>query len=246
VLHVQGGRMTLPCARGPVVSRWRDELAATGVVVVGVDLGDASGWRRPRRHPADLADCAEALAWTHARRTTLGVSTLVVAGHSGGANLALATALRAKRAGRLGIIDGVYAIAPCISGAYGWADGQKFAQLPSLLENDGYVVNSALCAVVASLDDPDGSDACDPLRWPYWATSEDLAGLPPHVVCVNELDVFRDEGIAYYRSLARAGVRASCRTVMGVCHGAEVMFRKAMPDLYLSTVHDLRRFATGL
>ena len=155
-------------------------------------------------------------------------------------------ALQAKRAGRLGIIDGVYAIAPCISGAYAWPDAQKLAYLPSLLENDGYVVNTSLCAVIASLDDPDGSCGRDPLRWPYWAAPDDLAGLPPHVICVNELDIFRDEGIAYYRSLARAGVRATCRNVMGVCHGAEIMFRKAMPDLYLSTVHDVHRFAAGL
>jgi acetyl esterase/lipase len=246
VLHLHGGGMTLPSARGPVVARWRDEAAATGMVVIGVDLGDPAGRRGPQRHLADLGDCAEALTWAHVRRSTLGLSHLVVAGQSAGANLALATTLAAKRTGRLGMIDGVYAIAPCISGAYGWSDAQKFAHLPSLLENDGYVVNTALCAVIASLDDPAVAHDHDPLRWPYWAAPDDLAGLPPHVICVNELDIFRDEGIAYYRSLGRAGVRATCRNNMGVCHGAELMFRTAMPDLYLSTVHEVHRFAAGL
>jgi acetyl esterase/lipase len=246
LVHLHGGGMSLPSARGTIARRWRDEAAATGMVVIGVELRDPAGGHGPQRHLAALSDCAEVLAWAHARRATLGLSSLIVAGQSGGANLALATTLRAKRAGRVGLIDGVYALAPCISGAYGWSDAHKFAHLPSLLENDGYVVNSALCAVIASLDDPDGSHERDPLRWPYWATPDDLAGLPPHVISVNELDIFRDEGIAYYRNLARAGVRAACRNVMGVCHGADVMFRKAMPDLYLSTVHDVHRFAAGL
>ena len=246
VLHLHGGGMALPGARGELETRWRDELAATGMVVIGVERPDATGAHGRQRHLADLSDSFDALEWSHARRITLGLSTLIIAGHSGGANLALATTLRAKYAGRVGMIDGVYAIAPCISGAYGWSDAQKFTHLPSLLENDGYVVNSARCAIVASLDDPDGLHPHDPLRWPYWATPADLAGLPPHVVCVNELDIFRDEGIAFYRNLARAGVRATCRNVMGACHGAEIMFRRAMPDLYLSTVHDVHRFAAGL
>ena len=35
------------------------------------------------------------------------------------------------------------------------------------------------------------------------ASADDLAGLPPHVISVNQLDPLRDEGLAYYRKLAR-------------------------------------------
>ena len=111
------------------------------MVVIGVELRDPAGGHGPQRHLADLSDCAEVLAWAHARRATLGLSSLIVAGQSGGANLALATTLRAKRAGRLGVIDGVYALAVHL-GRLRLVGAHKFAHLPSLLENDGYVVNS--------------------------------------------------------------------------------------------------------
>ena len=38
------------------------------------------------------------------------------------------------------------------------------------------------------------------------ATVDDLAGLPPHVISVNQLDPLRDEGLVYFRKLLDAGV----------------------------------------
>ena len=42
----------------------------------------------------------------------------------------------------------------------------------------------------------------DPLAWPGFATKEDVTGLPPTVISVNECDPLRDEGIAFYRLVA--------------------------------------------
>ena len=58
----------------------------------------------------------------------------MVSGESGGGNLTLATALKAKREGRLDRIDGVYAQCPYISGLY----ATQPPELPSLTENDEY------------------------------------------------------------------------------------------------------------
>ena len=55
------------------------------------------------------------------------------------------------------------------------------------------------------------------------ATVDELAGLPPHLISVNELDPLRDEGVAYYHKLNRAGVTATLRTVPGACHAADIM-----------------------
>ena len=44
-------------------------------------------------------------------------------------------------------------------------------------------------------------DARDPMAWPGFATREDVTGLPPTVVSVNECDPLRDEGVAFYRLL---------------------------------------------
>ncbi|PWA08784.1 alpha/beta hydrolase [Pueribacillus theae] len=243
ILHFHGGGMAMLSTSGPMYSRWRDELAATGMVVIGVEFRNAAGVLGPHPFPAGLNDCTTALEWTHANRESLGLSKLILAGESGGANLALATTIKAKREGRLDAIDGVYALVPYISGAYDWNYEDMAAEFPSLLENDGYFVNNLMNKVAASVYDPDGLNANNPLCWPYWATYHDLTGLPPHVITVNELDLYRDEGLGYYRKLAQAGVNVTGRNIIGVCHAAELMFRKAMPDMYLSTIYDVNAFA---
>ena len=94
--------------------------------------------------------------------------------------------------------------------------------------------------VLAGVYDPEGKNEKNPLCWPYWATGEDLQGLPPHVISVNELDPLRDEGLTYYQMLMAAGVPVYSRTVNGTCHAADVLFPKAVPDVYAATVRDIK------
>ena len=242
VLHLHGGGGVMMAAADPNYVRWRDELAALGLVVVGVEFRNGAGRLGPHPFPAGLDDCADALAWVEGRRGELGIRTLVVSGDSGGANLALATALRAKRDGTLDRIDGVYAMCPYISGAY--ADPP--ADLPSLVDNDGILVSVALMGAMAKAYTPDAGDARNPLAWPYHATADDLAGLPPHVISVNELDPLRDEGLAHYRHLLAAGVAARARTVNGTFHAAETGHFAAIPDVARSTLADVAAFAGSL
>ncbi len=134
---------------------------------------------------------------------------------------------------------------PYISGLYGRSAAEREAELPSLVENDGYFISCDLCAVFVEVYDPGAAHATDPLCWPYHATTDDLAGLPPHVISVCEIDPLRDEGLAYHRKLAEAGVEVTARTVAGACHAGDIMFRAAAPDMYLATVEDVHRFAAA-
>lgn len=84
------------------------------------------------------------------------------------------------------------------------------------------------------------------MAWPYHATTDDLEGLPPHVISVNQLDPLRDEGLAYFRKLLDAGVSAVSRTVYGTCHAGDCIFRDALPDVYLATIRDIKGFADSL
>jgi acetyl esterase/lipase len=111
------------------------------------------------------------------------------------------------------------------------------------VENDGYYLDCQMLDLLAAAYDPAGDHARDPLAWPYFAAEADLAGLPPHVISVNELDPLRDEGIAYYRKLARAGVPVAGRVNLGITHTAEFVFRRALPEVYTATVRDIKRFA---
>jgi acetyl esterase/lipase len=242
ILHLHGGGMVLLEAAGTSYVRWRDELAATGLVVVGVEFRNGGGKHGPYPFPAGLNDCSSALQWMADHRDRLGISKIVVSGESGGGNLSLATTLKAKRDGKIDLIAGVYAQCPYISNAY----ASKRPELRSLWENDGYFIDCGMSGALAKLYDPDGDHATDPLAWPYHATPDDLAGLPPHAISVNQLDPLRDEGLAYFRKLLDAGVSAVSRTVNGTCHAGDCIFATAMPDVYAATIRDIKGFADSV
>ena len=242
IVHIHGGGMVILEAAGAAYQRWRDELAATGMVVVGVEYRNGAGQLGVHPFPSGLDDCAAALRWVSDHRDELGVDKVVVSGESGGGNLTLAVTLRAKREGWIEEIAGVYAQCPYISNV--WAT--KPAALASLHENDGYFLACDVMAVMAEVYDPGGAHADDPTCWPYQATAAELEGLPPHVISVNELDPLRDEGLAYYRRLVDAGVSAVSRTVNGTCHAGDAIFRVAMPDVYAATIRDIAGFVAAL
>ena len=242
VLHIHGGGMVIGAAADAQYVRWRDELAATGMVVIGVEFRNGAGKLGSHPFPAGLNDCTSALQWVTDNKARLGISKLVVSGESGGGNLTLATTLKAKREGRINQIDGVYAQCPYIYGMY----AQKPRELMSLQENDDYFIGCTLMTLLVRIYDPTGANATNPLAWPYHATTADLAGLPPHVISVNQLDPLRDEGLVYFRKLLDAGVSAVSRTVNGTCHAGDCIFRGAMPDTYRATVRDIKGFADSL
>jgi len=245
-VYVHGGGMTILSTDNKVHRQWRTDLAATGMVAIGLDFRNAWTQAALNPFPAGLDDCATAVAWISENRARLGISKVVLQGESGGANLVLATALKALREGGIDAIDGVYATVPYISGGYGWPQERKLAELPSLYENEGYFLNTAMMDLLVAVYDPTGDNAENPLCWPYFATVEDLRGLPPHVIAVNELDPLRDEGVAYYRTLLAAGVRVTGRVNLGITHGADMIFRQAIPDVYRSAIADIARFAGTL
>jgi len=237
LLHLHGGGMAILGAHTAAI--WRGHLAAQGCVVVGVEFRNSAGALGPHPFPASLNDCASALGWMHTRRDDLGVSSIVVTGESGGGNLSLATALKAKRDGYLDRIAGVYAQVPFIYGGYDNPD----PALPSLIENEGYFIDGSVMTLMASLYDPTGEHTTDPLAWPYYATTADLEGLPPHVVTTDELDPLRDEGLAYLRALQRAGVDATGLTYNGIGHGGELIAAAGIPELFSRAYRDVAGFA---
>jgi acetyl esterase/lipase len=239
VVHLHGGGMVLLTAADPGYVHWRSRLAATGVIVVGVEYRNGGGVLGAHPYPAGLDDCADAVRWAVGE---LGGAGVVVSGESGGGNLTLAVSHRARREGWLSDIAGVYAQCPYIYG--GWASPPD--ELISLRENDRYFVSCELFAALAEVYDPGGAHFGDVECWPSRAGVEQLRGMPPHAISVNELDPLRDEGIAYYRQLARAGVPVVGRVVTGTCHGGDVLFPVQLPDVYAASVRDLSGFAKSV
>ena len=242
VYYIHGGGMQwLSCFNG-MYRAWGRIMAAQGVAVVMPDFRNAirpSSTGEVAPFPAGLNDCVSGLRWTHAQAEALRIdpSRIVVAGESGGGNLALATGLKLKRDGDLGLIKGLYALCPYIAGQWPLAD------CPSSVENNAILLelHNNRAAMAYGIE---AFRARDPLAWPAFATDEDVQGLPPTVISVDECDPLRDEGIAFYRLLLRNGVKARCSQIMGAIHGTEV-FAICCPDISREVARSLADFAAA-
>src|SRR5262245_23470382 len=65
---------------------------------------------------------------------------------------------------------------------------------------------------------PNKADRKKTMASPLAATTEQLKGLPPALVIVDENDVLRDEGEEYARKLIQAGVETTAVRVLATCH----------------------------
>jgi len=239
VYYIHGGGMqTMSCFNG-MYSAWGRIIAARGVAVVMVDFRNAlrpSSAEEVAPFPAGLNDCVSGLRWLHTRAEALNIDArrIVVAGESGGGNLAIATVMKLKRDGDLGLVKGLYALCPYIAGRW------PLPEHPSSTENNGILLDlhSNRGAMAYGIEQLEAKNS---LAWPGFATARDVEGFPPTVISVNECDPLRDEGIAFYRLLLRSGVSARCRQIMGTIHGTEV-FSICCPDISRDAANDIARF----
>jgi acetyl esterase/lipase len=240
VYYIHGGGMTFLSCYDGMYRGWGKIIAANSVAVVMVDFRNAvaaSSVPEVAPFPAGLNDCVSGLKWVVSNASDLKIdpTRVVVAGESGGGNLTLATGLKLKKDGDLGLVKGLYALCPYIAGQWP-APG-----CPSSVENNGILLDlhnnrGAVGYGIEAFNDR------NPLAWPSFATLDDVGGFPPTVISVNECDPLRDEGINFYRLLLQAGVPARCRQVMGTMHGTEI-FTIACPEVSRDTARDIAAFA---
>jgi acetyl esterase len=162
------------------------------------------------RYPTAVDDSWAALQWAAANRSSLAPSgvPLVVAGDSAGGNIAAILAQRAKAAGGPAI-DLQVLVYPVTDAD---VDNESYTDPANqlMLSRDSMIWFWDHYA-------PDPADRVQPDASPIKA--EDLSGLPPAVVLTAEHDVLRDEGEAYARRLAWAGVPVRHRRFDGQMHG---------------------------
>ena len=242
IVYLHGGGMQYFSAFDGMYNAWGRIIAAQGVAVAMVDFRNAirpSSAPEVAPFPAGLNDCVSGVRWvaSHADRLNIDPKRIVVAGESGGGNLTLATGLKLKRDGDIAVIKGLYALCPYIAGRW------PLPQNPSSTENNGILLelHSNRGAMAYGIE---AFKAKNPLAWPGLAGDDDVKGLPPTVIHVNECDPLRDEGINFYRLLLKNGVRARCRQAMGTTHGVE-LFAVACPDISYDTARDIAAFAKG-
>ncbi|AWW36063.1 alpha/beta hydrolase [Streptomyces cadmiisoli] len=164
------------------------------------------------RYPVAVEQAYATARWItrHGAGEGLDAGRTAVAGDSSGGNLAAAVAIMAKRRGDVGFVhQSLYY--PATDAAQDTASYREFARGPFLTAKamewfwDCYI--------------PDrGPRRHEITASPLRAALDDLAGLPPAFVIVDENDVLRDEGEAYARRLAEAGVPTTSVRYNGILH----------------------------
>lgn len=178
-----------------------------GVAVLSID------YRLAPEHPFPAAydDCLAATVWAVAHIDQLGgdADRLAVAGDSAGGNLAAAVALSARDAG-------ITLKAQLL--LYPATDFREDETHPSRLENaEGFFLTAEDMAWFGNAYTPDPALRLHPRASVLLAP--DLAGVAPAVVCTAEFDPLRDEGNAYAKALAAAGVEVRYTEFAGLIHG---------------------------
>jgi acetyl esterase len=178
-----------------------------GIVVVSVD------YRLAPEHPfpAGYDDCLAATRWVADHVAELGgdPAKIVVGGDSAGGNLAAAIALTTRETG------------PTLAAQFLIYPGVDFVEdgdYPSRIDNaEGYYLTAEEMLWFRGHYLPADIDVTDPRASPICAA--DLAGAPPAIIGTAEFDPLRDEGEAYGKALADAGVEVRLARYDGMIHG---------------------------
>jgi len=240
VLYLHGGGWVLgsPLSHGRLA---RELAARADAAVAFVDYALAP----EAKHPVQLEQCYAVARWVTAQggRHGLDPSRVAVAGDSAGGNMATVLCMLAKQRGDVSFLHQslYYPMTDALTneesesyrsfkdGPYGTAETMEWFWRSYLREEDVRTESSV-----------------SPLR----ATLDELSGLPPALIIVDENDVLRDQGEEYATKLRQADVPvASVRfnatmhdfMNLGPLQGTETT--RAALDLAGSTLR--RAFATA-
>jgi acetyl esterase/lipase len=187
---------------GPV-SRY---VSASGVAMLSVE------YRRAPEHPfpTPLEDGYAALRWLHDRAAELGVDTdrIGVMGDSAGGGMAAALAILARDRGGPKVARQIL-LMPLLDDRPKTPDPQ-IEQMVIWSYDDGATAWPALLGEAAG--GPDVPATAAPARL------EDPSDLPPAYIEVGQIDILRDEDMAYAMKLSRAGVPVEFHLHPGVPH----------------------------
>lgn len=209
VYYVHGGGMILSNVSiyDRPVSRY---VSASGVPFLSVEYRYAPEYP----HPIPVEDCYTGLRWLVDHAPELGVDPMRIAvmGDSGGGGVAagLAILTRDRRGPKLARQILIYPM----------LDDRNIQPDPHLVPFMTWSYADNLTGWDALLGAARGTPQASPTAAATRVV--DPSGLPPTYIDVGELDIFRDEDIAYAQRLQAAGVSTELHVHPGVPHGWEV------------------------
>jgi acetyl esterase len=149
----------------------------------------------------------------------LDASRMAVAGESVGGDMAAALSIMAKQRGDVSFVQ-TSMYYPVTDAAMDTASYDEFAE--------GYYLTRKAMEWFWDAYIPDPDERTQITASPNQATIEELEGLPPTLLLVDEVDPLRDEGEAYAAKLRTAGVPVTTVRYDGVVH--DFMLLNAMSE----------------
>jgi acetyl esterase len=206
ILYMHGGGWVL--GNADTHDRLVRELAlGTGAAVVFVEYD-----RSPEAHyPVAIEQGYATAQWIvrEGAANWLDPERIAVAGDSVGGGMTAALALMAGERGDVRFVQqSMYY--PVTDAAMDTGSYEQFAE--------GYFLAARGMAWFWDAYLPDVERRSEPYASPLRASDEQLAGLPPAFVIVDEADVLRDEGEAYAARLRSAGVEVTTVRYDGITH----------------------------
>ena len=206
ILYVHGGGWVL--GNAATHDRLVRELAVgadAAVVFVEYDRSPEA------HHPVAIEQAYATAQWIRDEGASEGLDAgrLAIAGDSVGGNMAAVLAILAKQRGDVRFVhQSLYY--PVTDAAQDTSSYVQFA--------DGPFLTAKGMAWFWDCYLPDRGKRADVTASPLRASLEQLAGLPPALVIVDENDVLRDEGEAYARRLIQAGVPTTSVRYNAILH----------------------------
>ncbi|SCG77392.1 alpha/beta hydrolase [Micromonospora humi] len=206
VLYVHGGGWVLGNA-GTHDRLVREISTGVGAAVVFVAYTPS-----PEAHyPVAIEQVYAAARWVTERGADEGLDAarMAIAGDSVGGNMTAAVTILARRRGDVRFVhQSMY---------YPVTDARQDTESYRLFENGPFLTAKGMAWFWDNYA-PDRSVRSEITASPNLAAPEDLRGLPPAYLCVDEADVLRDEGEAYAAKLRAAGVPITTVRYDGICH----------------------------
>src|SRR3954471_23710046 len=206
ILYMHGGGWVLGNA-GTHDRLVRELAVGTGAALVFVEYD-----RSPEaRYPVAIEQGYATARWIVREGAANGLDPerLAIAGDSVGGGMTAAITLMAQERGDVRFVhQSMYY--PVTDAAMDTGSYAQFAE--------GYFLTAKSMAWFWDCYCPDLDRRSEPFASPLRASEEQLAGLPPALLIVDEADVLRDEGEAYAARLRGAGVAVTTVRYDGITH----------------------------
>ncbi len=211
LLWLHGGGYALGAAEMASQGVPKQLMAQSGCVVVAPDY--RLSVEAP--YPAALHDAYDALLWMKEHAAELGIDDhrLIVGGESAGGGLAAALCLYARDRGEVAIAFQMP--------LYPMLDDRMTTESAQFEGAPVWDRQSNALGWQLYLGPLFGSDAVPAYAAAGRATN--LAGLPPAISFVGSIELFRDETVAYFDGLRRAGVPARLELYDGCYHAFDML-----------------------